>query len=68
MRRTSTESSLIKSVGYNSLTSTLELKYEDGTIFQYFDVPENVYRRLLKPGAGSWWTDRWSDHSYNKIQ
>lgn len=36
-------SSWVKSIGYDADASTLEVEFVHGAIFQYFDVPLEVY-------------------------
>ena len=67
MRRTSIKSELIKSVGYNQTTRTLEIRYEDSTVFQYFSVPPTVFRRLQEKNPGAWWLDHWTDYDYKQV-
>ena len=40
-------SSNIASVGYDQATSTLEIEFLNGTIYQYFDVPQSVFDAFL---------------------
>lgn len=47
MERKSVESSNIAEVGYDADYATLEVMFKDGKIYQYFDVPENVYDEML---------------------
>lgn len=47
MERTPVDSSAVKSVGYDDSRQALELEYVDGDVYQYFDVPETLYRALL---------------------
>ena len=47
MKRTPVQSSNLLSVGYDSDTQTLEIEFRDGGIYQYYGVPEMVYRQLL---------------------
>ncbi len=68
MRRSAVKSELIKSVGYNEKTRTLEVRYDDSTVFQYFQVPPAVARRLQEKNPGSWWLDHWNDFEYKQIQ
>ena len=35
------------SVGYDFETRVLEIEFIDGAIYQYFDVPEELYQGLL---------------------
>jgi hypothetical protein len=54
MNRQPVNSSTISSVGYDASTLTLEVEFHNGQIYQYFDVPENVYQELTtasSPGA-----------------
>lgn len=44
MEREYVESSMIRSFGFEN--STLEIEFNSGAIWQYFDVPENVYYEM----------------------
>ena len=45
MNRTPVRSSNIASVGYKN--GTLEIAFVDGGVYQYFNVPEQVYQGLM---------------------
>ena len=47
MKRTPVVSSSIVSVGYDSQSQVLELEFEGGNVYQYFEVPQSVHERLL---------------------
>ena len=47
MDRTKVVSSNLASVGYDAKTKTLEVEFNGGAIYQYFDVPSHVYTGLL---------------------
>ena len=47
MNRTPISSSNLRSVGYDPSTSTLEVEFRHGGIYQYFDVPEARYEGLM---------------------
>jgi hypothetical protein len=47
MERVPVESSSLVSVGYDSGTLTLEIEFKSGTVYQYFDVPENIHAELM---------------------
>lgn len=51
MERVPVNSSNIASVGYEPDTSTLQVEFNNGTVYDYYDVPENTYTALI--GAGS---------------
>jgi hypothetical protein len=51
MRRTSVASSAISSVGYDERSSVLEVEFESGAVYDYFDVPPKVYEDLLNASS-----------------
>lgn len=51
MNREHVESSNIESIGYDSESQTLEIEFLNGSVYQYFDVPDHIYTELI--GAAS---------------
>lgn len=47
MKRQSVESSNIASIGYDAENEILEIEFNHGGVYQYIDVPENVYEELM---------------------
>jgi len=47
MNREPVNSSAILSVGYNADGLVLEIEITGGAIYQYFDVPEAVFREFM---------------------
>lgn len=47
MIRTLVASSALASIGYDSHTQTLEVEFTNGSVYQYFDVPETEHRNLI---------------------
>jgi len=47
MERKSVESSNLASIGYDAENEILEVEFKHGGVYQYFDVPENVYDELM---------------------
>jgi hypothetical protein len=45
--RTSVISSNLVSVAYDVSSSTLEIEFKGGRVYQYFDVPESVHQALM---------------------
>ena len=43
MERTFVESSMMKSIGYDSNNSILEIEFNSGAIWQYYDFPESLW-------------------------
>lgn len=68
MERTRVRSSNIASIGYEVSTSTLEVEFHSGSIYQYFRVPERVYNALMSARShGSYFNDHVRD-SYTTRQ
>lgn len=51
MERQSVESSNLASIGYDAENEILEVEFNHGGIYQYFDVPENVYEELMSAAS-----------------
>lgn len=47
MEREPVSSSAIVSLGYDPSSETLEVEFTGGSVYQYYDVPESVYRDFL---------------------
>lgn len=47
MERTPVSSSNVASIGYDSSTLVLEVEFLNGSLYQYFDVPEPVFAQLM---------------------
>lgn len=47
MRRQRVDSSAISSVGYDERSSTLEVEFRSGAVYDYHDVPPKVWKALL---------------------
>ncbi|MFF7055934.1 KTSC domain-containing protein [Achromobacter spanius] len=47
MDRQQVSSSNVKSVGYDAASETLEIEFNNGSVYQYFDVPERIYSELM---------------------
>jgi hypothetical protein len=47
MDRVSVNSTMLRSVGYDATTRTLQVEFNSGVIYQYYDVPAEVYERLI---------------------
>ncbi|TWI03774.1 KTSC domain-containing protein [Luteimonas cucumeris] len=51
MRREPVESDALRSVGYDPDRRILEIEFNSGTVYRYFDVPENVHTGLMTAGS-----------------
>jgi len=51
--RNSVQSTNVISVGYDETSQTLEVEYKDGSVYQYYNVPEAIYEQLMvSPSIG----------------
>lgn len=51
MERYSVASSNIASIGYDEGSETLEIEFLNGTVYQYYNVPKNIYDQLMQEGS-----------------
>ena len=51
MLRTKVSSSNLHSIGYDSSISRLEVEFLNGSIYQYFYVPERLYTQLMNASS-----------------
>ena len=53
MERVPVSSTQAASIGYDPASSTLEVEFTNGSIYQYFDVPQSLYDELVSgPSVG----------------
>lgn len=58
MQRTPVSSSNLASVGYDRTSQTLEIEFKNRSIYEYYDVPEDVYNELMQAAShGSYFND-----------
>jgi len=69
MERIPVSSSNIASIGYETDSQTLEVEFNNGTIYQYYDVPEHIYDELLSSSSvGSYFNQQVkSNYSYSQV-
>jgi len=51
MERIAVNSSNLASVGYDAANQTLEIEFNHGGVYQYYNVSENVYSDLMSAGS-----------------
>ncbi|MBG0785621.1 MAG: KTSC domain-containing protein [Anaerolineaceae bacterium] len=71
MNRIHVTSSNLVSVGYDNLLHTLEIEFTTGAIYQYFNVPEDIYHGLMNaPSHGGFFSAyiKKGGFSYRKIR
>ena len=58
MEKQMVQSSNLAAVGYDSSTSTLEVEFLDGSVYQYFGVPNHIHEGLISAGSkGSYFNE-----------
>lgn len=70
MKRQAVESSNLASVGYDANSNTLEIAFNNGGVYQYFNVPESVYDGLMNASSHGQYFDRnikKTGYSYQKV-
>ncbi len=70
MERKNVESSDLHSVGYDEDTQTLEIEFNSGGIYEYYNVPQNIYEGLINAPSYGKFFHRYIKGNYNfrKIQ
>ena len=51
MKRSPVNSSNVLSVGYDTTTSTMEVEFKNGDIYQYYEVAERIYQNLINAAS-----------------
>jgi hypothetical protein len=51
MIREPVQSSNLKSVGYDATSKTLEVEFNSGGIYQYSNVPKDIYMGLMRASS-----------------
>ena len=68
MIRNPVVSSHLDSIGYDPNTKTLEIEFKDGAVYQYFSVPERVYRNLVQAFSIGEYFDAHVRNSYSYMK
>lgn len=67
MNRQPVSSSNLSSVGFDEMTSTLEIQFHGGSIYQYFNVPQSVYVSLLSAGSKGRYFDQFIKYRFRYV-
>lgn len=54
MERTPVKSSMAKSIGHDPFQSVLEIEFNSGEIWHYYNVPHDVYKEMLTFSIGKY--------------
>lgn len=59
MHRLPVDSSSLRRVGYDPVTKVLEVEFQSGAVYRYYDVPKEVYLELLEAESkGTWFNQQ----------
>lgn len=64
MRRISVTSSDIHSIGYDPQSAVLEVEFNSGDVYRYFDVPEHIYSQFMNTSSKGWFLHEYIRYSY----
>jgi KTSC domain len=64
MIRVQVQSSNIRAVGHDPQTLTLEIEFQNGNVYQYFDVPRAIHEELMKAPSHGEFVNRHIKGSY----
>ena len=70
MNRVPVTSSNVAAVGYASVTRTLEVQFNDGSVYQYSDVPPELHEGLMAALRVGRYLDQYikkADYRYTKL-
>ncbi len=60
---------MLASVGYDKAKHILEVQFNHGRIYQYFDVPASVFKELMAAESlGSYYNSEIRDGGYDYMQ
>ena len=68
MDRKGIESSMIRSIGYDVDNSTLEIEFNSGPIWQYFDFPESQWYEFKSSDSQGKFFHREIKNQYSESQ
>ena len=71
MDRLPVSSSNIASIGYDPDRKILEIEFLNGSIYQYFEVPENIYAGLMSAGSHGRYFDAYvkkGGYSFSRVK
>jgi KTSC domain len=68
MDRLPVESTSLASVGYDPISSTLEVEFRNGRIYQYFEVPQHIYDGLMSAPRQGPYFNQYIRNSYSYSQ
>jgi hypothetical protein len=51
MKRQKVQSSNLASIGYDATSKTLEIEFNNGDIYEYYNVPQSIHNSLMNASS-----------------
>ena len=64
MEKQSVSSSNVQSIGYDSRQQTLEIEFSNGSIYQYYNVPDSLHDRIMQAPSKGWFLNTYIKNCY----
>ena len=64
MDRTQVVSTNIRAIGYDSASQTLELEFQDGSVYQYYGVPEFLHEQFMQASSKGQFLNQYIRNAY----
>ena len=61
-------SSNLRAVGYGSKTGILTIEFNNGGLYEYYDVPQNIYDGLMSDSSKGSFFHRFIRDSYRTVK
>lgn len=68
MNRTQVDSTMLESVGYDPVSSVLELEFTSGGVYQYAEVSEETWRELMEAESKGHYFREYIEDQYHYLQ
>lgn len=65
MNRVPVSSSNLSSVGYDEADQVLEIEFNSGRVYQYFDVPKRAHQGLMGAASHGKYFHKYIEDNYN---
>ena len=64
MNRSPAASSNVSSIGYDTVTETLEVEFLSGRVYQYYGVPDHLHEQIMQASSKGQFLNYYIKNSY----
>ena len=64
MNRSPVASSNVSSIGYDTVTETLEVEFLSGRVYQYYGVPDHLHEQIMQASSKGQFLNYYIKNSY----